>query len=170
MLHHGPQGRSLSLPVERHTHRYPLSVPFNREAHPVPRAGAAASAMRTKQASERSLTLMYGYHLALATISPLNLTPLGGAGGWWSPAVRAFGGGSPVREVGTSSCWAPPPSRQPQRGSAAPYHGRLGATTRWGDKVRVEGHANGNGGLGCLSSSAPLSPLRRTGGAGREGT
>ena len=28
--------------------------------------------------------------------------------------ARAFGGGSPVREVGTSSCWAPPPSRQPQ--------------------------------------------------------
>ena len=51
--------------------------------------------------------------------------------------ARAFGGGSPVREVGTSSCWAPPPSRQPQRGSAAPYHGRLGAMTRWGDKVRV---------------------------------
>ena len=57
--------------------------------------------------------------------------------------ARAFGGGSPVREVGTSSCWAPPPSRQPQRGPAAPYHGRLGATTRWGDKVRVEGPANG---------------------------
>ena len=57
--------------------------------------------------------------------------------------ARAFGGGSPVREVGTSSCWAPPPSRQSQRGSAAPYHGRLGATTRWGDKVRVEGPANG---------------------------
>ena len=34
-------------------------------------------------------------------------------------------------------------SHQPQRGSAAPYHGRLGATTRWGDNVRVEGHANG---------------------------
>ena len=33
----------------------------------------------------------------------------------------------------------PPPSRQSQRGSAAPYHGRLRATTRWGDKVRVEG-------------------------------
>ena len=35
------------------------------------------------------------------------------------------------------------PSRQPQRGPAAPYHGRLGAATRWGDKVRVEGPANG---------------------------
>ena len=53
------------------------------------------------------------------------VSPLGG--GWWSPAVWAFGGGSPVREVGTSSCWAPPPSRQPQCGSAAPCHGRLGA-------------------------------------------
>ena len=30
--------------VDRHTHRYPLSVPINREAHPVPRAGAAVSA------------------------------------------------------------------------------------------------------------------------------
>ena len=70
------------------------------------------------------------YTLPLHTISHLG-------GGWWSPAVRAFGGGSPVREVGTSSCWAPPPSRQPQRGSAAPYHGRLGATPHWGDKVRV---------------------------------
>ena len=37
----------------------------------------------------------------------------------------------------------PPPSRQPQHGPAAPYHGRLGATTHWGDKVRVEGPANG---------------------------
>ena len=36
-------------------------------------------------------------------------------------------------------CWAPPPSRQPQRGTAASYHGRLGVITRWGDKVRVEG-------------------------------
>ena len=76
------------------------------------------------------------YILPLHTISHLG-------GGWWSPAVRAFGGGSPVREVGTSSCWAPPPSRQPQCGSAAPCHGRLGATARWGDKVRVEGPANG---------------------------
>ena len=50
---------------------------------------------------------------------------------------------SPVREVGTSSCWAPPPSRQPQCGSEAPYHGRLGAIPRWGDNVRVEGPANG---------------------------
>ena len=84
------------------------------------------------------------YILPHHTISPLG-------GDWWSPAVRAFGGGSPVREVGTSSCWAPPPSRQPQRGSAAPYHGRLGATTRWGDKVRVEGHANGDGSSGYFS-------------------
>ena len=84
------------------------------------------------------------YILPLHTISPLG-------GGWWSPAVRAFGGGSPVREVGTSSCWAPPPSRQPQRGPAAPYHGRLGATTRWGDKVRVEGPANGVGSSGYFS-------------------
>ena len=68
--------------------------------------------------------------------------------------ARAFGGGSPVREVGTSSCWAPPPSRQPQRGSAAPYHGKLGATTRWGDKVRVEGPANGDGSSGYLHSPA----------------
>ena len=57
--------------------------------------------------------------------------------------ARAFGGGSPVREVGTSSCWAPPPSRQPQRGPAAPYHGKLGAAIRWGDEVRVEAPANG---------------------------
>ena len=58
---------------------------------------------------------------------------------WWEPrAVRAFGGGSPVREVGTSSCWAPPPSRQPQCGPAAPYHGRLGAITHWGDKVTAD--------------------------------
>ena len=28
-------------------------------------------------------------------------------------------------------------SRQSQCGSAAPYHGRLGANTHWGDKVRV---------------------------------
>ena len=49
MLHHGPQGRSLSLPVERHTHRYPLSVPFNREAHPVPCARAAVGPQRTEQ-------------------------------------------------------------------------------------------------------------------------
>ena len=27
--------------------------------------------------------------------------------------------------------------------TAAPYHGRLGAKTRWGNKVRVEGPANG---------------------------
>ena len=90
------------------------------------------------------------YILPLYTISPLG-------GGWWSPAVRAFGGGSPVREVGTSSCWAPPPSRQPQCGSAAPYHGRLGATPRWGDKLRVEGHANGDGSFGYLHSPAPPS-------------
>ena len=84
-----------------------------------------------------------------------NLSPLGG--GWWSPAVRAFGGGSPVREVGTSSCWAPPPSRQPQCGSAAPYHGKLGAIPRWGDKVRVEGPANGDGSSGYLHSPADSS-------------
>ena len=48
-IHHGPQGRSLSLPVERHTHRYPLSVPFNREAHPVPCARAAVGPQRTEQ-------------------------------------------------------------------------------------------------------------------------
>ena len=88
-----------------------------------------------------------------------------------SPAVRAFGGGSPVREVGTSSCWAPPPSRQPQRGSAAPYHGRLGAMTRWGDNVRVEGSHQWYAARQSLAVRPEhLLPPRRTGGAGREGT
>ena len=42
-------------------------------------------------------------------------------------------------------------SRQPQRGSAAPYlpvpttGGSLGAITHWGDNVRVEAPADGKG-------------------------
>ena len=99
------------------------------------------------------------YILPLHTISHLG-------GGWWSPAVRAFGGGSPVREVGTSSCWAPPPSRQSQCGPAAPYHGRLGATARWGDKVRVEAPANGVGSSGYFS---PADPSRHCDAQGAQG-
>ena len=39
-------------------------APFNREAHPVPCAGAAAyGTPRTEQESDRSVTLMYTYHL-----------------------------------------------------------------------------------------------------------
>ena len=67
-------------------------------------------------------------HLFTGLVPRIMRTITSQRGLWWEPrAVRAFGGGSPVREVGTSSCWAPPPSRQPWRGSAAPCHGRLGA-------------------------------------------
>ena len=124
--------------------------------HPPPRAQGVTGPPYKGPGSIPPKRCLMITHLFTGLVPRIMRTITSQRGLWWEPrAVRAFGGGSPVREVGTSSCWAPPPSRQPQRGSAAPYHGRLGATPRWGDKVRVEGHANGDGSFGCSCPAPP---------------
>ena len=124
--------------------------------------GAVADGTRSKSLSTpTSLVAQRSIHSSppppLTAYHPLyTISPSAGAGG--APPLGRWGGG-PAREVGTSSCWAPPPSPAPAW-LAAPLRGLHGGSRQQHAGATMCGWRRGqcameHGSLGCAPPGAP---------------